>query len=237
MVQALRQAQGEEQMKESDLYPPVKAMLESQGYEVKAEIGSADIMAVRGDEPPVIVELKTGFSLTLIHQAIERLKVTDLVYVAIPEWKGRSGWKAFVANRTLCRRLGLGLMTVPASLQKADIHLDPTPYTPRKNKKRQDRMLKEFQHRVGDPNEGGINKTKIITSYRQDALRCLAHLKKHGATKASEVAKAVNVDRARPILSDDHYGWFERVDRGVYAITPKGKQAAKEYKSELKALK
>jgi len=222
---------------ESDLYLPVKTLLESQGYEVKAEVGAADIMAVRGDEPPVIVELKTSFSLTLIHQAIERLKITDRVYVAIPEWKGRTGWKAFVANRTLCRRLGLGLITVPKSLQKADVHLDPTPYTPRKNKKRQDRMLREFQHRVGDPNEGGINKTKLITSYRQDALRCLAHLKKHGATKASDVAKAANVERARPIMSDDHYGWFERVERGVYAITPKGKTAAKEYKSELKALK
>lgn len=222
---------------ETDLYAPVKALLEGQGYTVKAEVGAADIMAVRGGEPPVIVELKTSFSLALIHQAIERLKITDLVYVAIPEWKGRAGWKAFVANRTLCRRLGIGLMTVPESLEKADVHLDPTPYTPRKNVKRQDRMLKEFQHRVGDPNEGGINKTRIITSYRQDALRCLAHLKKHGPTKASEVAKSINVERARPIMADDHYGWFERVDRGVYAITPKGKVAVKEYKSELKALK
>ena len=128
-------------------------------------------------------------------------------------------------------------MTIPASLEKADIHLDPTPYIPRKNKKRQDRMLKEFQHRVGDPNKGGINKTKIMTSYRQDALRCLAFLKKHGPTKASEVAKSANVERARSIMSDDHYGWFERVERGIYTITPKGKSAAKEYKSELKALK
>jgi len=221
----------------TDLYPPVKALLEGQGYDVKAEIGSADIMGVRGDEQPVIVELKTSFSLTLVHQAIERLKITDLVYVAIPEWKGRAGWKAFVANRTLCRRLGLGLITVPASLGKADIHLDPTPYTPRKNKRRRDRMLKEFQHRIGDPNEAGINKTKIITAYRQDALRCLALLKKNGPTKASEVASATSVSRARPIMSDDHYGWFERVERGVYAITPKGKKAIKEYKSELKALK
>jgi hypothetical protein len=224
-------------MKETDLYLPVKTLLKSQGYEVKAEVGSADIMGVRGDEPPVIVELKTGFSLTLVHQAIERLKITDLVYVAIPEWKGRTGWKAFLANRTLCRRLGLGLMTIPQNLEKADVHLDPTPYTPRKNKKRQDRMLKEFQNRVGDPNQGGSTKVKLVTSYRQDALRCLAHLKKNGATKASEVAAATSVARARPILSDDHYGWFERVERGVYAITPKGREAAKEYKTELKALK
>ena len=224
-------------MKETDLYPPIKQLLENQGYEVKAEVGSADIMAMRGEEPPVIVEMKTGFSLTLIHQAIERLKITDLVYVAVPEWKGRSGWKAFVANRTLCRRLGLGIITVNHTCDKADIHLDPMPYTPRKSKKRQERMLKEFAHRVGDPNEGGSTKVKLITSYRQDALRCLSHLQKNGATKASDVAAATKVARARPILSDDHYGWFERVERGTYAITPKGKDAAKEYKAELKTLK
>ncbi|MCB1449780.1 MAG: hypothetical protein KDJ67_06635, partial [Nitratireductor sp.] len=74
-------------LRETDLYEPVKALLERQGYDVKAEVGAADIMAIRGEEPPVIVELKTGFSLALVHQAIERLKITDAVYVAIPEWK------------------------------------------------------------------------------------------------------------------------------------------------------
>lgn len=223
-------------LSESDLYPPVKALLEGQGYEVKSEIGSADVMALRDEEPPVIVELKTSFSLALVHQAIERMKITDLVYVAIPEWKGRAGWKAFVANRTLCRRLGLGLITISHGLDKADIHLDPEPYKPRKSKKRQNRMLKEFQHRVGDPNQAGVNKTKLVTSYRQDALRCLSHLAQNGPTKASDVAAETNVIRARPIMSDDHYGWFERVERGIYAITPKGSEAMEAYSAELEAL-
>jgi len=30
--------------------------------------------------------------------------------------------------------------------------------------------------------------------------------------------------RAGAILGDDHYGWFERVERGVYALTPAGRQ-------------
>ena len=224
-------------LKETDLYPPIKSMLESQGYEVKAEVGSADVMAMRGDEPPVIVEMKTSFSLTLIHQAIERLKITDLVYVAIPEWKGRAGWKAFVANRTLCRRLGLGIITVNHACDQAAIHLDPVPYTPRKSKQRQNRMLKEFAHRVGDPNEGGSTKTKLVTSYKQDALRCLTHLDENGPTKASEVAKATQVTRARTIMYADHYGWFERAEKGVYAITPKGSAAIIEFASEIEQLK
>ena len=34
-------------MKEADLYPPVKAYLEAQGFEVKAEVGALDVMARR----------------------------------------------------------------------------------------------------------------------------------------------------------------------------------------------
>ena len=48
-------------MRETDLYDPVKHLLQAQGYEVKAEIGAADVVACRDNEPPVIVELKTGF--------------------------------------------------------------------------------------------------------------------------------------------------------------------------------
>ncbi len=222
-------------MRETELYAPVKAMLEAQGYEVKAEIGAADVVAVRGDEPPVLVELKTGFSLALFHQAIERLAVSDEVYVAVPEWKGRVGWKAFVANRTLCRRLGLGLMTVQTASGRVDVHLDPGPYAPRQSKLRKERLLCEFQRRVGDPNLGGATRSNLVTSYRQEALRCLDALSA-APLKASAVAKTCGVAKARAILAADHYGWFERVERGIYAVTPKGRKAIEQYRAELKAL-
>ena len=75
-----------------------------------------------------------------------------------------------------------------------------------------------------------------MTAYRQDAIRCLGYLNEHGPTKASEVAKQTGVPRARNIMADDHYGWFERAERGIYRITPKGAAAAGEYASELKKL-
>ncbi|HIF78624.1 MAG TPA: hypothetical protein EYQ36_13725, partial [Sulfitobacter sp.] len=59
--------------RETDLYPPIKAFLEDQGYVVKAEVGAADVVALRGAEPPVVVELKLGFSLALFHQCLARL--------------------------------------------------------------------------------------------------------------------------------------------------------------------
>ena len=75
-------------MRETDLYDPIKAFLIRQGYTVKAEVGSVDIVALRGDDPPLIVELKTGFSLSLFHQCIDRQSVTDIVYFAVPHQAG-----------------------------------------------------------------------------------------------------------------------------------------------------
>ena len=34
-------------------------------------------------------------------------------------------------------------------------------------------------------------------------------------------------------MADDHYGWFERVRTGIYALTPKGRQAVTDYANEL----
>ena len=220
-------------MKETDLYPPIKAFLEGQGYEVKSEIGAVDVMAVRGEEDPVLVELKTGFSLALFHQGIERQKVTDAVYLAVPRQTGAAAYKAIKNNINLCRRLGLGLLTVRLSDGFVEAHLDPGPYSPRKSKQRKNRLLAEFVKRVGDPNTGGATRKGLMTAYRQDALKCLLVLDQDGPTKASDVAKAANVSKARAIMADNHYGWFEKIERGIYTLSPKGVEAKKSYKTEL----
>ncbi len=209
-------------IQETELYAPVKTFLEGQGYEVKAEVCDADVVAMRKDEPPVIVELKTGFSLTLLHQAIARQTVTDDVYVAVPEGSGRAFQQNIKNNLALCRRLGLGLLTVRLRDGFINARLDPAPFTPRKSAPRRRRLLKEFARREGDPNTGGSTRTQLMTAYRQDAMKCLKFLREHGPTKAATVAVAVDVPNARRIMHDDHYGWFERADRGIYQATPKG---------------
>ncbi|MEQ8479891.1 MAG: DUF2161 family putative PD-(D/E)XK-type phosphodiesterase [Hoeflea sp.] len=211
--------------RETDLYQPVKTLLERQGYEVKAEIGAADVVAVRGDEVPVVVELKTGFSLSLFHQAIERQAITDAVYVAVPRGSGRAFQKAIAANTSLCRRLGLGLITVRLKDGFVEVHADPGPYKPRKSKIKKARMLKEFSKRTGDPNAGGATRQGLMTAYRQDALRCARVLSELGPTKAALVAKASGVEKARVLMADNHYGWFEKVATGIYGLLPKGSEA------------
>lgn len=223
-------------IRETDLYAPIKSLLEGQGYEVKGEIGAADVVAVRGNEAPVVVELKTGFALSLFHQAIERQALTDTVYIAVPRGSGRPFFKSLKHNRALCRRLGLGLITVRMRDQFVEVHVDPAPYRPRQSKVKKARLLKEFEKRVGDPNNGGATRQGLMTAYRQDALRCLIVLLEQGPTKAAAVAKASSVENARRLMADDHYGWFERVDTGVYALTPKGDDAAIAYAGDIERL-
>ncbi|MEM9196462.1 MAG: DUF2161 family putative PD-(D/E)XK-type phosphodiesterase [Pseudomonadota bacterium] len=209
-------------MRETDLYASVKAFLEQQGYTVKSEIGPCDVVARRGEDPPVIVELKLRVSLALIHQAIARQTLFDHVYIAVPESPAARSRD----THRLCRRLGLGLLTVAEGAVTA--WLDPGPYAPRKRAAAATRLLREFDKRVGDPNLGGSRGPRM-TAYRQAALRCAGHLAAQGPTPGRVVVSATGVVRATQIMRDDHYGWFERVARGVYALSPRGSAALTAY--------
>jgi hypothetical protein len=212
-------------MPETALYLPVKRHLEAQGYTVKSEIKSCDVVAVRGNEPPVIVELKTGMTIQLLFQAVDRLTVTDSVYVAIERPKRGVTSQAL----KLCRRIGIGLIVVAAS-GSLEVLADPVPYAPRQNKKRKNLLLREFAKRQGDPNIGGSTRKPLMTAYRQDALRCVQHLSCNGASKISVVKAATGVDRASTILRDNVYGWFEKIGRGIYGLTSAGAKAPTEFK-------
>jgi hypothetical protein len=211
---------------ETQLYAPIKAWLEALGYEVKAEVGPADVVACRDGCDPVVVELKTGFSLTLLQQAVARQALSEHVYVAVPRWKGRAGWRAFKGNLGLCRRLGLGVLSVSLDTGAVEVHCDPGPYQPRKSRPRKAALLKEFAMRDGDPNAGGT-RGKVMTAYKQDALRCAAYLAEHGPSKGADVATSTGVTRATRIMADNHHGWFFRAARGVYAVTDAGEAAIK----------
>ncbi len=219
-------------MPETELYAPVKKFLEAQGYSVKAEVKGCDVVAVRGDEPPVIVELKTGLTLQLFYQAIDRLALTDTVYIAIARPKRRVPVEAV----KMAKRLGLGLIVVAKS-GSVEVLANPLPYKPRPAAKRKAALLKEFTRRKGDPNIGGSTRTKLMTAYKQDALRCLAHIKLQGPSRVADVRKATNVERAAAILRDDYYGWFIRQSRGVYAVTDSGDTAADLFKHDVAQLK
>ncbi len=214
---------------ETDLYAPVKAWLEGLGCEVKSEVAGADVVALGPESDagadPVIVELKTGFSLALLQQAVARQAISDQVYVAVPRWAGKAGWRAFKGNIGLCRRLGLGVLSVRLKDGFVQVHCDPAPFVPRKSKVKSARLLGEFARRDGDPNTGGT-RGKLITAYRQDAEKLAAHLAAHGPMKGAELARATGVEKATTMMAANHYGWFMRVARGIYDLTETGRSTA-----------
>lgn len=210
--------------KETDLYAPVKTWLEVQGFDVKSEIGAVDVLARRGDEDPVLIELKTGFSLTLLQQAVARQSVSDWVYVAVPRWSGKSGWRAFKGNVGLCKRLGLGVLSVRLEDGHVQAHCDPVEFRPRKSRPRKGALLKEFDRRRGDPNLGGT-RGQVTTGYKQEALRCAQFLARHGASRGADVAKGAEVAQATRMMRDNHLGWFQRISVGVYDLADDGRAA------------
>lgn len=224
-------------MKESDLYAPLKQFLASQGYEVKAEIGDCDVMAMRPDEQPVIVELKLTLNLDVILQAVDRLSLSPSVYLGVPR-RCAALKRSKKRVLKLVRMLGLGLIAIDPTSRAGsiDVLVDPGPYAPRKSRPRTQRLLGEFAQRVGDPNVGGMAKRRgVMTAYRQRALAISAYLKASGPTKAAQIALETGEPKARDILYRNVYGWFERVSLGIYELSPRGERETQEWNNMMRS--
>ncbi len=226
--------------REAELYAPVKEFLERRGYEVKGEVRGCDLVARRGDEPTVIVELKLRFNLALVLQGIDRLALTERVYLAVPRPDRRSRGGMLAPDRTeirkLCRRLGLGLILIGAGKRTIEILEEPVPYRPRQAKLRALRLVDEFSRRVGDANVGGAVGVPVVTAYRQDALRCARVLALSGPMGLGALRAAAGVPRAARILQRNVYGWFARLKRGTYGLSGEGVQALSRFAEALSAL-
>ncbi|MCJ8054756.1 DUF2161 domain-containing phosphodiesterase [Shinella curvata] len=208
---------------ETSLYLPVKGFLETAGYIVKGEIGGCDLVGLSADDPPVVVicELKLSFNLELILQAVDRAAVSDEVWIAAKvSAKGR-GREADKRYRDLCRRLGIGMLGISDAGDVSVIVGSVTPM-PRTNPKRRSRLMREHQKRRGDPALGGSTRTPLMTAYRQQALGCAVALV-DGPLRVRDI-RAV-VPEAGKILQSNVYGWFERLDRGIYGLTDAGREA------------
>ncbi|EJL57218.1 hypothetical protein PMI09_01235 [Rhizobium sp. CF122] len=208
---------------ETSLYLPVKGFLEAAGYVVKGEIGGCDLVGLSEGEPSVVVvcELKLSFNLELVLQAVDRAAMSDEVWIAARvSAKGR-GREADKRYRDLCRRLGIGMLGVSDAGEVSVIVSSVSPM-PRTNPKRRSLLVKEHQRRRGDPVVGGGSRAPIMTAYRQRALICAAALQQ-GLVRPRDM-KALAPDAGK-ILLGNVYGWFERREKGIYALTPSGEAA------------
>ncbi len=205
----------------------MKRFLTGRGYEVKGEVGGCDVVGVKpggvGPKEPglvVITELKLGFNLELVLQGVERLSCADEVWLAVRATrKGRDRDRRV---RKLCRLLGFGLLAVHAARNEVEVLAEPAPYKPRPDLRRRRALVSEHGRRRGDPSPGGTRGVPIVTAYRQEALACAGAMQA-GPQRPRDLRPGA--PRAAAILQRNVYGWFIRVERGVYGLTPAGEAA------------
>lgn len=208
--------------KESDLYTPVCEYFISLGYDVQAEVKSCDLVAKKDGET-IVAELKTSFCLKLVYQAIERQSITDLVYIVIPRPKGAKGsqWNSMLK---LMKRLDIGIITVAldSELKAVDIVSVPAGTAKPKSSAKRALLNKEVDSRNLHVNTGGVNKTKILTAYREKSIYILCLAEAFGEISPAQINKILNEPYAGNIVSRNFYGWFKKISKGVYAISDEG---------------
>ena len=208
-------------MLETELSAPVEAYLQSHGYQVNCEVKDCDIVATKGDDL-IIVELKTSVNLTLLVQATKRQSISDSVYVAVPApTKRNRQWRGTL---TVLKRLEIGLLLVDEGVMGIVVskQFDPIPYQRKKNTRSRRALLTEVADRSGDYNVGGSTKTTLMTAYRENAILIACCLSKLGPSSPKSLRNLGTGDKTTSILSANHYGWFQRVEKGVYELTDQG---------------
>lgn len=211
---------------ERDLYEPVKTLLEQMGFFVQAEVKGCDVLAQKEDTL-LAVELKKGFQLKLIYQAMERQSYVPFVYVAVPRPKKSGRDKEFRQMMKLLERLGIGLIFVSMEVERpyAQLVLEAAENGVVTNSRKKRAAKEELAKRSGSFNTGGVTKTKLITAYREAALAVLLFASQREQVTPKELEEAGFDKKAASILARNYYGWFEKKARGVYGVTPEGQAA------------
>lgn len=218
---------------ETDLFYPVKSLLEKNGYRVCGEIENCDIAAMK-DEELIIIELKKSLNIELLLQAIKRQRLTENVFIGIPRLKvmSQKKWKDLCL---LIKRLGLGLIVVYLVDEPyAEVIFEPTVFdlikSLRQGKSKRRKLMKEFSGRTIDNNIGGSTGKKILTAYKELSLYIACCLYLLGPLSPKEL-RLYGADKVKTnsILSKNFNNWFYRVKNGIYDISDEGKQALIRY--------
>lgn len=117
---------GGNNVKESDLFDPLREWFEGRGFDVYSEVelpyadGRADIIAKLGPSITAI-EMKKSLSLDAIGQAIQWKNVCHYIYVAVPKRShpiSKHAWN-------FLRRDGIGLLSVDMESGYIMVHIPP----------------------------------------------------------------------------------------------------------------
>ena len=224
----------EKKLQETDLYKPIQTLFALEGYEVYGEVKDCDMVAVKVEEL-VVIELKLTLSVDLLIQAAKRQRLTDQVYIAIPKPKHRLNSRKWADKCHLIRRLELGLIVVSGlgKRAKAEIIIRPATFDRRKSmtqsKIKRAAVFKEIEGRSADYNVGGSNRTKIMTAYKESCIHIACCLREFGPLSPKQLIQMGTGGKTSSILLKNYYRWFDRIKRGTYVLSDKGREELKEY--------
>jgi len=217
-------------LKETDLYPPLHDYLVAQGYAVRSEVNGCDVTATKGEDL-IVIEIKRSLNLTVLSQAAQRQRITDSVYVAIPMPSESIYSKKWRSYTHLVKRLELGLILITLGRRRASVQIafHPVPFDRKRSRAERRAVLEEIAGRTGDYNTGGSVQRKLVTAYREQAIHVACALDRLGPSTPKALRGLGTSEKTTPILYGNVYGWFERVDRGLYRLSAPGKAALKDY--------
>ena len=177
---------------ETALYLPVKRFLEKLGFTVKGEVGGCDLVALSGDDPPIVVigELKLSFNLELILQAVDRAAACDEVWLAAKMSARGKGRESDARYRNLCRRLGFGMLAV-TNTGDVEVIVKPPTTSPRR----------ALNHRAAmvAPNTSAVIPVPMPMTTPQSRIKCQTFVMASEATSAEPtISSAASVTLRRP---------------------------------------
>lgn len=220
---------------ESDMYAPVKAYLKSLGWEIKAEVTGCDAAAFR-EGKLLMAEMKLTLNLDVILQGIDRQRSADIVYLAVPRKNKAMRTQRWRDTLELLKRLNLGLLIVSMSGGAADVEelIEPVESkgAPARGRGvyRRSRTVRELNGRTGDWNTGGVHRQKLVTAYREAALRLAQKIAGNGPSSAKQLKPEGEKSKGiYTILKANHYNWFRPLGKGLFDVTDEGKAALKTY--------
>lgn len=211
---------------ETDMYEPVKILFEGMGYKINAEVKGCDVTAYKDGEIAVI-ELKTSFNLKLLYQGMERLKLTERVFLAVPR-PAKSGSKESRAMLQIVKRLGFGMIFVAldSGVKEAGIVFWPGEQSVpvKKNTRKAQAVVSEINRRKLETNKGGSRGVKLNTAYRERCVKIACIIEQRGAQTARVLMRDYGCEKdTYAIISKGPYGWFMKIDKGLYDLSRAGR--------------
>ncbi|MBR0365262.1 MAG: hypothetical protein IJH94_00485, partial [Clostridia bacterium] len=126
--------------------------------------------------------------------------------------------------------LGLIFVTIKSDdCSFAEIIREPEPFVPVKERRdKLKKILRETDGRAIDNNIGGVTKRRIATAFTERNIFTACVIEKYGTASPKLVKDITGADCAA-LLSRNFYGWFSRVEKGVYTLTDKCRAELSDY--------